>query len=129
MEVIHIFGAKSGTFPMPIPNFEQANGLACGEVLQLISDRVRFERGRLGYSQADFAIWCGIPLRTYKRFELGECDSLSVLIRIAQGFRRAPGLDMLFPPQPVVMPPRRIDAALSSIRKKLDAEGTGNEND
>jgi transcriptional regulator with XRE-family HTH domain len=107
---------------MPMPNFEQANGLAYEDVLRLLRDRVRFERGRLGFSQADFAVWCGVPLRTYKRFELGECDSLGVLIRIAQGFGRAPGFDMLFPPQPVVMAPRRLDAALLSIRKKLDGE-------
>jgi transcriptional regulator with XRE-family HTH domain len=105
---------------MPIPNFEKANVLTCPDVLRLLRDRVRFERKRLGYTQADFALRCSIPLRTYKRFELGGCDSVEVLIRIVQGFGRAPGFDTLFPPQPVVLPPRGLEAAMLSIRKKLD---------
>lgn len=106
---------------MPIPSFEKANALACPDVLRLLRDRVRFERKRLGYSQTDFARHCSIPLRTYKRFELGGCDSVEVLIRIVQGFGRAPGFDTLFPPQPVALPPRGLEAAMLSIRRKLDA--------
>lgn len=71
-------------------------------------------------SQPQFAAHCGIPLRTFKRFELGGCDSVGVLIQIAQGFGRGSGFDMLFPPQALPLKSRGIEAALESIRSKLD---------
>jgi hypothetical protein len=115
------FGAKFGTFYMPIPSFEKANTLPSTDVLRLLRDRVRFERRRLGYSQTQFAVLCGVPLRTFKRFELGGCDSIEVLIKITQGFGRGPGFDMLFPAQPFSLQPRGMEVALQSIRSKLDA--------
>jgi transcriptional regulator with XRE-family HTH domain len=106
---------------MPIPSFEKANTLPSTEVLRLLRDRVRVERRKLGYSQKQFAAHCGIPLRTFKRFELGGCDSVGVLIQITQGFGRGPGFDMLFPAQPLPPQPRGMEAVLQSIRSKLDA--------
>jgi transcriptional regulator with XRE-family HTH domain len=106
---------------MPIPSFERANAMDSGEVLSLLRDRVRFERKKLGYTQAQFAEECGIPLRTFKRFELGGAGSIDILIRVAQAFGRGAGFDMLFPAQLVSLKPRGIDAALMSIRSKLDA--------
>jgi transcriptional regulator with XRE-family HTH domain len=105
---------------MPIPSFEQANKQSVQDVQRLISDRVRFERRRLGFSQVDFAARCGIALRTYKRLELGECDSIGALIRVSQFLGRATGLSSLFPE---LLPPPlgRMDAALQSIRAKMDA--------
>ena len=105
---------------MPIPSFEHVNTLSSADVLSLLRDRVRYERGRLGMSQPQFATHCGIPLRTFKRFELGGCDSVRVLIQIAQGFGRGSGFDMLFPPQSLPLKSRGIEAALESIRSKLD---------
>jgi transcriptional regulator with XRE-family HTH domain len=104
-----------------MPSFEKANTLASADVLRLLRDRVRIERRKLGYSQTQFAALCGVPLRTFKRFELGGCDSVEVLIQITQGFGRGPGFDMLFPPQPLALQPRGMEAALQSIRAKLDA--------
>jgi transcriptional regulator with XRE-family HTH domain len=109
---------------MPIPSFEKANTLASADVLCILRDRVRIERRRLKYSQTQFAALCGIPLRTYKRFELGGCDSVEVLIKIAQGFGRGPGLDMLFPPQLIISRPHPLEAALQSIRSKMDSRKT-----
>lgn len=90
------------------------------EVLNLLRDRVRMERKKLSHSQAEFAALCGVPLRTFKRFELGGCDSIEVLIRITQGFRRGAGFDSLFPATLPSTQPRGIEAAMKSIRAKLD---------
>jgi transcriptional regulator with XRE-family HTH domain len=105
---------------MPLPSFDQANTLGVQDVQRLISDRVRLERRRLGLSQVVFAAQCGIALRTYKRLELGECDSIGALIRVSQFFGRAPGFSSLFPE---LLPPPlgRLDVALQSIRAKMDA--------
>jgi transcriptional regulator with XRE-family HTH domain len=106
---------------MPLPGFETANMLSAGEVLELLRSRIRLERSRLGMSQRTFAEKCKIPLRTYKRLELGGCDSIEALIKVTQALGRAPGLDGLFPAPPLV---RRIDRALMSIKDKLDAADT-----
>lgn len=106
---------------MPIPSFEQANALSVQDVQRLICDRIRHERRQLGLTQVAFAARCGIALRTYKRLELGESDSIGALIRVAQYLGRAAGFDMLFPPQPLVRPLRGTEAALHSIRAKLEA--------
>lgn len=90
------------------------------EVLVLLRDRVRLERKKLGYTQAEFAQRCGIALRTFKRFELGGAGSVDLLIRVTQAFGRGAGFDMLFPAQLASMKPRGIDAAMMSIRSKLD---------
>jgi transcriptional regulator with XRE-family HTH domain len=105
---------------MPIPSFESANAMESRDVLALLKDRVRLERKRLGYTQAEFALLCGVPLRTFKRFELVGTGSIDVLIRVAQAFGRGAGFDMLFPPQAIALKPRGIDAAMISIRSKLD---------
>jgi len=101
---------------MPLPSFENANNQTAVDVVKLLRLRIRLERRRLGLSQAKFASLCGIPLRTYKRLELGGCDSIEALVKVAQGFGRGAGLNMLFPPQPIQ---RRVDVALKSIRTKL----------
>lgn len=105
---------------MPLPSFEQANKLSVQDVQRLISDRVRLERRRLGLTQAVFAEQCGIALRTYKRLELGECDSIGALIRVSQSLGRAPGFSSLFP-ELLPSPLGRLDVALQSIRAKMDA--------
>lgn len=104
---------------MPLPSFETANYQSSTDVVKLLRVRIRLERRRLGLSQAKFAGICGIPLRTYKRLELGGCDSIEVLVKVAQGFGRAAGFNMLFPPQPIQ---RRVDVALENIRFKLSSE-------
>lgn len=103
---------------MPLPNFENGNYETPAKLLGRIGDRVRSERKRLGLTQVEFAQLCGVPLRSFKRFEAGASDSLTILLRVAQYFNRAPGLEMLFPAAP--LPPRGIQAALQSIRQKLD---------
>lgn len=120
MRLTHSTSAKLGTFLMPIPSFERANAMESQDVLALLRDRVRMERKKLGFTQTTFAERCGIPLRTFKRFELGGCDSVEVLIRVAQGFGRGAGFETLFPAHFIPSKPRGLDAALTSIRSKLN---------
>ncbi len=103
---------------MSLPTFEFANSDVPTRLLQRIADRVRAERKRRKLTQVEFAQLCGIPLRTFKRFESGSSDSLMALLRIIQYLQRAPGLEMLFPAE--TLPPRGLQAALQSIRSKLD---------
>ena len=103
---------------MAIPNFENANEEALGRLIGRIGDRVRAERNQLGFTQVEFAEVCGVPLRSFKRFEAGASDSLKILLQIAQYFERTSGLEMLFPA--ALPPPRGMQAALQSIRQKLD---------
>jgi transcriptional regulator with XRE-family HTH domain len=86
--------------------FENAKSLSLDELRNTIGIRVRSERIKLELSQQDFANRCLVPLRTYKRFENGECDSLDVFLRIVTAFDRLTGLELLFPPKQVVAAPR-----------------------
>lgn len=103
---------------MSLPSFENGNQETPARLLGRIGDRVRGERNRLQLTQVEFAQRCGIPLRSFKRFEAGACDSLTILLKVAQYFNRAPGLEMLFPA--ALLPKRGMQAALQSIRQKLD---------
>ena len=51
--------------------------------MEKLADRIRAERKMLHLSQDQMAAAAGVPIRTYKRFEAAECDSLAVLIKIA----------------------------------------------
>lgn len=106
-------------YNMPIPDFGQANTLSSGDVFELLCTRLRAERAKLRQSQRDFAAKAGVPLRTYKRFELGECDSLDVFIRITQAFSRAPGFETLFPPTQLDAKARGLDAAMQSLLRTV----------
>jgi transcriptional regulator with XRE-family HTH domain len=109
---------KLALLKMSLPSFEKGNHETPAKLLSRIGDRVRGERKRLGLTQVEFAQLCGIPLRSFKRFEAGASDSLTILLKVSQHFNRVPGLEMLFPAAP--LPPRGMQAALQSIRQKLD---------
>lgn len=109
----------SAPYNMPIPDFGQANTLSSRDVFELLYTRLRAERAKLRQSQRDFAAKAGVPLRTYKRFELGECDSLDVFIRITQAFSRAPGFETLFPPTQLDAKARGLDAAMQSLLRTV----------
>lgn len=82
---------------MSLPKFSSTSNLSPSDLKTLLINRVRIERRRLKMTQAEFAARCGIPLRTYKRFELGESDSLEALVRIVVVFKRVAAFDLLFP--------------------------------
>lgn len=108
---------------MPGPTFAETRDMDADEIRSRLADRVRFERQRLGLSQADFAERCGIALRTYKRFELKDCDSLTTFLRIVAGFDRSAGLEMLFPAEALKNEPRTATAILDRLVQRLDREG------
>ncbi len=83
-----------------------------------LSDRLRHERNQLGLTQKQFADQCGIATRTYKRFELGQCDSLEVFLKIVMWFERTRALDLLFPPKPVQVMPRSPLGALAKLDQR-----------
>lgn len=105
---------------MPIPDFGQANTVTSRDVFELLCTRLRAERSKLRLSQRDFAAKAGVPLRTYKRFESGECDSLDVFIRITQAFSRAPGFETLFPPAPLQTQTRGLGPAVESLWRTIE---------
>lgn len=86
---------------MSLRDFSGAGALSVPELRLRIADRVRQERRRLKLSQLKFAEQCQIPLRTYKRFEQGKCDSLEAFLRIVAVFQRTVAIELLFPPKPV----------------------------
>jgi transcriptional regulator with XRE-family HTH domain len=61
------------------------------DVLGQLAARIKAERKLLNLSQEELANEAGVPIRTYKRFELAECDSLSVLIKIANAMELRTG--------------------------------------
>jgi transcriptional regulator with XRE-family HTH domain len=111
---------------MSLPRFDQETGLSALQLCMRIADRVRLERRRVGLNQQDFAARCEIPLRTYKRFELGQCDSLEAFVRIVMafeketGFGRIAGLELLFPPKGGVKEPRTPTAAMERLLQKAN---------
>jgi transcriptional regulator with XRE-family HTH domain len=105
---------------MSLPGFHEIGLKTALELRTHIADRVRLERRKTGLSQQVFAEKCGIPLRTFKRFEQGECDSLEAFLRIVVVFERVVGLELLFPPkQAVVMEVRSPTAALERLQNRL----------
>jgi len=74
------------------------------ELRARIADRVRIERRRLKLSQANFARECQIPLRTYKRFGRGQCDSLEAFLRVVKTFELTAAIELLFPPKASTLP-------------------------
>ena len=96
---------------MSLPDFSSGSALSAPELRSRIADRVRLERRRLKLSQLQFAEQCQIPLRTYKRFEQGQCDSLEAFLRIILAFERTVAIELLFPPKSVVVMDARSPAA------------------
>lgn len=105
---------------MPVPGFQEISSNSAAELRLRLADRVRLERRRAGLTQKAFAEQCGIPLRTFKRFELGECDSLEAFLRIVVAFERAVALELLFPPKvSVIATVRSPTRAIEKLRARL----------
>lgn len=73
------------------------------EEINRMAFRIRAERKLHRLSQEELASKAGVPIRTYKRFEGGECDSLAVMLQIARAFEELTGpgriltLERMFP--------------------------------
>lgn len=105
---------------MSLPGFHELVSSSAPELRTRIADRVRLERRRLDLSQKEFAGRCGIALRTYKRLEQGDCDSLDAFLRIVICFERSVAIELLFPPKPVAAAEARsAPAILERIRGRI----------
>lgn len=102
---------------MSIPSFSNAGGLSVSELRYRIADRIRLERRRLKLSQVKFAEQCQISLRTYKRFERGQCDSLEAFLRIVTVFERTVAIELLFPPKPI--PVNNAKSATAALERLI----------
>ncbi|MES2040386.1 MAG: helix-turn-helix transcriptional regulator [Pseudomonadota bacterium] len=105
---------------MSLPSFDKTSSVSAISLCTRIADRIRLERRRQNLTQSAFAEACQIPLRTYKRFELGKCDSLEVFIRIIIQFDRISALELLFPPKEVEVNSRSPAATLDRLLKKVN---------
>lgn len=109
---------------MSLPGFHEIGSKSATELRVHIADRVRLERRRDGLSQKDFADRCGISLRTFKRFEQGECDSLEAFLRIVITFDRIVALELLFPAKPAaVVEARSAPVLLERLRSRVTGRG------
>lgn len=102
---------------MTVPSFADIGPLPIAQLRALVSDRLRIERKRMKMSQVAFAAKCGISVRTYKRFELGDCNSLEVFLLIVQGFGRIAAIDLVFPAPESKAKPRTPIAALERLNQ------------
>jgi transcriptional regulator with XRE-family HTH domain len=73
-------------------------------VCRILASKVRAARVAAGETQAQFAERAGIPLRTYKRFELSGAATLENFIQVLRTLGRTRYLAQLFasalPPRP-----------------------------
>lgn len=104
---------------MPIPDFLGTTSVSVSVLRLLLVDRIRMERRRRKDSQRSFAELCGIPLRTYKRFEQGQCDSLDAFIRIVVAFERVKGFELMFPPKAVTVESRNPVDVLERVKARV----------
>jgi len=88
------------------------------EIAKYLAMRVRSERVRHGYSQSSFAEKAGIPLRTYKRFELAGSGSIETLIRVLMALDHARGFFTLFP-QPQLPAQKTLIERIHEMSKAL----------
>ena len=105
---------------MSLPGFHEIGPKSALELRAHLADRVRLERRRIGLTQQEFAQRCDIPLRTFKRFEQGECDSLEVFLRVAITFERISALELLFPAKPAaVVEARSAPVLLERLKSRI----------
>lgn len=110
---------------MSAPSFRDLDGSSASEHRKLLSDLVRLERKHRSLTQQQFAQLLGVPVRTYKRFELGTCDSLDIFLRIVILVDRSTALDLVFPKPAAALKPRTPLAAMAQLeQRKAEKEQT-----
>lgn len=71
------------------------------EILEIIGERTRLNRQRIGVSQEEFAKASGLSLSTIQRFESGKANvSLINFIEILRRTGQLENIDKLLPEQP-----------------------------
>ncbi|MFA8361773.1 hypothetical protein ACEPT7_28275 [Burkholderia ubonensis] len=86
------------------------------EIAKYLGTQTRRERVRNRLSQAAFAEKAGIPLRTYKRFELTGAGTIETLVRVMRAMEHARGFFTLFPAPPAPTRPTVLERAKSLER-------------
>lgn len=108
---------------MSLPGFHEMTPNSAFELRVHIADRIRIERRKLGLTQQEFAKRCDVPLRTFKRFEQGECDSLEVFLQVAMTFERISALELLFPAKSaVVLGARSAPILLERLKSRITGQ-------
>jgi transcriptional regulator with XRE-family HTH domain len=87
------------------------------QVCRLLATRVRRARVAGGESQAEFAERAGVPLRTYKRFELDGKAMLLTFIQILRALGRTQYLTLVFP-SPLPPPRPTMETKLNRARAR-----------
>lgn len=85
------------------------------QVCRLLATRVRRARLTGEESQAEFADRAGVPLRTYKRFELNGKATLLTFIQILRALGRTQYLTLIFP-APLPPPRPTVESKLTRAR-------------
>ncbi|WP_081934156.1 helix-turn-helix transcriptional regulator [Massilia sp. 9096] len=107
---------------MTTPTFSDILGSDVGRYRSLLSDRLRLERKHRGLTQEQFAGLLQVSSRTYKRFELGTCDSLELFLSIVIAIGKTSALDLVFPNPPTVAKPRTPAGAMAKLNEKRALE-------
>ena len=102
---------------MSIPTFREMSDSSSPEYRKLISVLVRLERKHRSMTQSQFADLLGVPVRTYKRFELGTSDSLDIFLRIIILVGRGTALDLVFPKPTPALKPRSPVAMMERLQQ------------
>ncbi|RYZ81834.1 MAG: XRE family transcriptional regulator [Proteobacteria bacterium] len=107
---------------MTTPTFNDILGSDVGRYRSLLSDRLRLERKHLGLTQEQFASLLAVSSRTYKRFELGTCDSLELFLSVVIAIGRTSALDLVFPNPPTPAKPRTPVGVMAKLNEKRAQE-------
>jgi transcriptional regulator with XRE-family HTH domain len=107
---------------MTTPTFNDILGSDVGQHRSLLSDRLRLERKHRGLTQDQFASLLQVSSRTYKRFELGTCDSLELFLSIVIVIGKTSALDLVFPNPATAAKPRTPVGAMAKLNEKRAQE-------
>lgn len=91
------------------------------EIVSFLASRIRSERLRQGYTQANMAEKSGIPLRTYKRIELTGMGNIQNLIQILRVLGRIRAIEIILP-----SPPGKLHTNIVDRVKKIGEAATKN---
>jgi transcriptional regulator with XRE-family HTH domain len=93
------------------------------ELCRFIASKVRHERTRRRLSQTEFARAAGVPLRTYKRFEIDGLASLPTFLRVLRSIGRIRYLMTLFP-QPMPESRPSLDQRVAALVARESEKGS-----
>lgn len=87
------------------------------DICAVIAVRLKIARLRLNLTQTEMSVRSGVPLRTYKRFELSGCGSLNTFVAVLRGLDRLRLLEVILP-QPTILTDANVVQRVDRIRKR-----------